>query len=141
MDKLRIGELFGLLKPRILGLMRERGGMYVALTAPATHSAWDGDSKTNANNGALNVNTLWGVPSTARAVHVQMSVGSTTVGAYANLGYSSTHPSYVGQVVQHASYINVINGMVTVNNGTVYFSCGGAGATVTVYIRVLGYFI
>ncbi|MHB9032335.1 MAG: hypothetical protein ACYC6L_04720 [Anaerolineae bacterium] len=144
METLKLGELFRLLRPKILGLLREQGGLYHELTTPSVHTSWDGDGKTSTDNGNLDINTLWGIPSTARVIHVQMTLGSNTAGKYANLGYSSESgkTSFVGQIIQSTSYTIVAIGNVTVNGGNVYFSCNGAdGATVTVYIRVLGYYI
>ncbi len=59
---------------------QESGPQTVFLTTQLTSTSWDGDSKTNGNNGTIDLSAVFGVPAGVKAVLCSMTVYSTTGG-------------------------------------------------------------
>jgi hypothetical protein len=56
----------------------EQGRGVVFLTTQLTSTSWDGDVKTSANNGTIDLSAVFGVPAGIKAVLCAMTVYSTT---------------------------------------------------------------
>ena len=107
------------------------------LTASLTSTSWDGDSKTAANNGTIDLSAVFGVPAGVKAVLVRLSAQSSSVGNVAQLGPSSGQNNAVFARTQVTNVYSDSFGLVPCDaNGDVYFTCVG---TCNVNIQIWGY--
>jgi hypothetical protein len=107
------------------------------LTTPLTSTSWDGDSKTSANNGTIDLSAVFGVPAGVTAVLVRLSARSTSVTDYGLLGPSSGQPNALVARTQVANiYIDTMGIVPCDGSGDMYFTASG---TVLTIIEIWGY--
>lgn len=113
---------------------------FVPLTTKLTSTSWDGDAKTTADNGIIDLSSVFSAPAGIKAVLVRLAMTDSTINTYARLGPSSGQPD--AMVVRTASANQQMEdtGIVPCDsNGDVYFS---VSANVdAVHIQIWGYFI
>jgi len=118
------------------------GYVYVPLATPATNADWDGDDKTSANRGVMDLSELYGIPAGVKAVNVFMLSYSTVAGRQCLL--STTSDLATLQLVQRHRTANLgYPHTAIVNcdaNGDIYYWCD-LNATFSTDIRILGYWI
>lgn len=118
----------------------ETHGLFHPLTTALTSTSWDGDAKTVADNGTIDLSVVFGVPANIKGVLVRLEHTDDTVGAYCCLGPSVLNYDCAVTVTQ------VTNKWVTVTcpvpcdaNGDVYFTC--SENITLVKIQIWGYWI
>ena len=113
---------------------------YVPLASPLTSTSWDGDSKTSANDGILDLSSVFSAPAGIKAASVRMSCQAGTVGHHVRLGPSDT---YDAQLICRPQATGVTaDAYGTVNcdaNGDFYVTINGSPTSV--YIEIWGYYI
>ena len=114
---------------------------YVPLTTPLTSTSWDGDAKTTANNGIIDLSSVFSAPAGIKAVSVFFATTSATASRISRLATNEANYDKGLEILgQVANIKNAISGVLPCDaNGDVYFSCSGDLAAV--YIRILGYWI
>ena len=114
---------------------------YVPLSAPLTSATWAvaAGNKTSANNGTIDLSSVFSVPAGVKAVDVRVSVSSSTPGDRLRLGPSSGQTDHLVCRCQ-------ANGIYNDNSGTV--NCDSSGdiyatitGTITCLIEIWGYYI
>ena len=112
---------------------------YVPLSAPLTSTAWDGDAKTSANDGILDLSSVFSAPAGIKAINCSISQVSGTPGTTMRLGPSSSQPSQLICRTQVASVSANNSGTVNCDsNGDVYVTISAA---LTALIEIWGYYI
>jgi len=118
----------------------EQGPGPVFLTTQLTSASWDGDAKTSANNGIIDLSAVFGAPAGVKAVLVSMNVYSATgqlsVSIKPDSDASSAPPLNAHTVA--AGYSSRSAWVPCDANGDVYFLHGSATAA-TVWIEIWGY--
>lgn len=121
---------------------QESGPQTVFLTTQLTSTSWNGDSKTNANNGVIDLSAVFGVPAGVKAVLVAMTCKSATGGIGLILKPDSD-ASNAPPINLH-TLANTFHGQsawVPCNaDGDVYFSSSSATGA-NVWIEIWGYAI
>ena len=113
---------------------------FVPLATPLTSTSWDGDAKTVADNGIIDLSAVFGVPAGAKAVAVRLSVSSDTAGRYMVLASSGVVSGSISVRTQVANIINDVAGIAMCDaNGDVYATFAGDFTAVVLYIT--GYWI
>ncbi|MBE2222114.1 MAG: hypothetical protein IAF02_11265 [Anaerolineae bacterium] len=112
---------------------------YVPLPSGLIAAAWDGTTKTSANNGTIDLSSVFGLPANIKAVTARLAVKSASLDHRLTLGPSSTatdqlvcRTQNVNQLVENSGIINCDD------NGDIYAYVVG---TITVYLRIWGYWI
>ena len=118
----------------------EQGPGLVFLRTQLTSTSWDGDAKTSANNGVLDLSALFGVPAGIKAVLCAVTAYSTA-GAISIVlkpdGDASNAPPINVHTV--ASAYQGRGGWVPCDaNGDIYFESGSATAA-NVWLEIWGY--
>jgi hypothetical protein len=109
----------------------------VVLAAALTSTSWDGDAKTTADNGTIDLSAVFGVPAGVKSVLVKLIGASATVGRYFGVGPDAT--MWVAQRVAVANQ-NVYIGPAPCAcdaNGDIYFYCDGNMSAM--HIQIFGY--
>lgn len=115
------------------------GYIYVPYTTKKTNTSWDGDSKSAANNGTLDLSALFGVPANVKAVYARLSIQSATINQAVGLGPSSGQSYYLLTRTQVANqYIDACGIVNCDSNGDMYITITG---TNNIFIEIFGYFI
>jgi len=113
----------------------------VPLAAPLTSTSWDGDPKTSANRGIIDLSAVFGAPAGVKAVSVWMLTTCDAATKQVHLCTTSDLATIQVTTRHHVvtlGYPN--NGVVNCDaNGDIYFYCDAANFTVE--LRVLGYWI
>lgn len=108
------------------------------LTTKLTSTSWDGDNKTAANNGTIDLSAVFGAPAGIKAVLVRFAISSGTLGSYAYIGPSSSNLA-LGDEIKATSRLHECYGIVPCDaSGDVYFLASG---TIAVYLEIFGYLI
>jgi hypothetical protein len=109
---------------------------FTPLPVPLTSTDWDGDAKTNANNGVIDLSAVFGVPAGVKAVLVYAAVNGTSATYSLSLGSDNSHVCMLTEV-QVANRTVADNGIIPCDvNGDIYASFY---QTVTVTLKILGY--
>lgn len=114
-------------------------GLMRYLTTPLTSSSWNGDVKTSANNGTLDLSSVFSAPAGIKAILVQVNTAVSTVGDVFNMGPSVTYysclnlPVHAGETGADALAVVPCDA-----NGDVYVKFTG---TMEIDIRIYGYAI
>jgi hypothetical protein len=130
----RIEELEKLIKRQ-----PEVAPQLIPLATPLTSTSWDGDAKTTANSGTIDLSSVFSAPAGIKAVSVHFATTSAVVGRISALGTVITFDvlKMLGQV---ANVENSISGVIACDaNGDINFYC--SGDLTSVKIRILGYWI
>lgn len=112
---------------------------YHPLTTPLTSTSWDGDAKTTANNGTIDLSAVFGLPAAATAVSVMFAIKAAAADVYAGLGPDATDFDNVVTRTQVANIWSYNSGVVSLTGGDLVFVCGGN--LTGVYIKIYGYWI
>lgn len=107
---------------------------------PLTSTSWDGDAYA-AGTGTINWNTVFGVPTTAKAVQVYVSIQDETVGVAFGLRAKSTTTSwaYYNRTVV-ANQAEGKQGIVPIAaNGTSYYEV--FDELDAVYMKIVGWYV
>lgn len=129
------------------GLIARRGGVdytgypYVRCRPPLTSTAWDGDTKTSANNGTLDLSAVFGVPPGVAAVNVRLSGQVATVSHYIIIGPGGSDGNNHLVVYPQVSGIpDYASGLINCNdNGDLVVTVNGTVTNVVLFIT--GYFM
>ena len=117
----------------------ERGNDPVWLETPLTSTSWDGDAKTTANNGLIDLSSVFSAPAGIKAVTARIEIKGTMVGVFGGIG-GSTSAYSVGQTIQVVNTQISGGGIVPCNSsGDIYFYCNGNLAEVK--IEIFGYWM
>jgi hypothetical protein len=120
-----------------------RGGTDYQLTPPVvlpsalTSTSWDGDAKTTADNGVIDLSAVFGVPAGVKTVLVKLIGASTTVGRYFGVGPDAT--MWVAQRVAVANqnvYIGPAPCACDANGDITFYTDGNMSA---MHIQIFGY--
>jgi hypothetical protein len=115
------------------------GYIYIPYTTKKTNASWDGDAKTAADNGTLDLSSLFSIPANAKAVCARLSIQSASVNIAVGLGPSSSQSYYLIARTQVANQYTDAFGIVNCDaNGDFYITINGS---VNVFIEIFGYFI
>ena len=108
------------------------------LQSPLTSTSWDGDAKTTADNGIIDLSAVFGVPANVKAVLVRLAHVADTAGRICRVGPTATNSYTVTTVTPVANVQNVGTALVPCDaNGDIYFYC--SGDTDNVYLQIHGY--
>ena len=118
----------------------EQGPGLVFLRTQLTSTSWNGDAKTSANNGILDLSTLFGVPAGIKAVLVGMTVYSTTGAINLELAPDSdaNDAPPLSATTVASSYVSRSGWVPCDANGDIYFSSSSATAA-NVWLEIWGY--
>lgn len=108
------------------------------LTSPATSTSWDGDTKTSADDGVLDLSTVFSIPAGVTAILVRLAARSSSVGDYVLLGPSSGAPDALAATVAVSGQYADNTGEVPCTSGDVHVTISG---TCDVVITIWGYAI
>lgn len=122
------------------------GYITVPLPTPATSTSWDGDAKDTADNGIIDLSSVFGLPAGIKGVFAKLSAKNTSVaGKYSSLGADSSNPYALVVTPRDTLDIGLNNGPAFVpcdSNGDIYFKTDAAnGAENIVSIQIYGYLI
>lgn len=115
---------------------------YVPLATHLSSTDWNGDAKTSANNGTIDLSSVFGAPAGIKAVSVRWITQSDTTGkeaalqitsAGASLCISNRHPA-TGTYVEQTSVCTCDA------NGDIYVSFA-SGANYLAWLIITGYWI
>lgn len=108
------------------------------LQTPLTSTSWDGDAKTTANNGIIDLSAVFGVPAGVKAVMVSMKFNDESSNVQVGIGPTSTNFDMVAGDTAIANQEVHENGTSTCDaNGDVYWGCSGEIDNCT--IKIWGY--
>lgn len=98
--------------------------------APLTSTSWDGDAKTTANNGTIDLSAVFGVPAGVRAVLVMLTVQDATDGIYVQLGPTSAlldgaTGGTVFATTDHGAYVGDFGVVPCDHNGDIAYKTSG----------------
>lgn len=119
-------------------------GVYGArfLTTQLTSTAWDGDAKTSANNGTIDLSEVFGVPAGVKAVLVAMNVysavGQVSLALKPDSDASNAPPLNIHTIA--TGYTSRCSWVPCDANGDIYFSHSSSDS-VNVWIEIWGYAI
>jgi len=113
---------------------------FVPLTTPLTSTSWDGDTKTTADRGVVDLSAVFGVPAGVKAVLMTIQTQGDVVNEYIRFGPSSTYNYTLACRTLVANTINIVTGIVPCDsNGDVY--CYTSGTIEEVWVRIWGYYL
>lgn len=116
------------------------GYIYVPLQVVATSVNWNGDAKTTADNGTIDLSVEFGLPANIEAVSVTLIIIDETPNVQARLGASASYTQVLYQRTQVANQLIGNTGIVPCDaNGDIYFYC--ADELDQVHIWIHGYFV
>lgn len=122
------------------GGVEHTGYAFTPYIPPKTSTSWDGDAKTTANNGTIDLSAVFGVPANIKAVSVRLEFKDETPNIFCSLGPDSTYFYAVGQLTEVANQKIDVCGIVPCDaNGDIYFYCQDELDLVS--IEIWGYFI
>jgi hypothetical protein len=114
--------------------------VFVPLAIPLTSTAWDGNAKTAADTGVLDLSAIFGVPAGVKAVAVSLTMNSGTIGYSISLS-TNTAAAARGNLTVRTHRENAYNdgsGIIVCDaNGDIYVAI--SGNLDYVFMRVLGY--
>jgi hypothetical protein len=122
------------------------GYITVPLATPATSTSWDGDAKDTADNGIIDLSSVFGLPAGIKGVFAKLSAKNTsTTGKYSSLGADSSNPYALVVTPRDTLDISLNNGPAFVpcdSNGDIYYKTNAAdGSENIVGIEIYGYLI
>ena len=113
---------------------------YVPLSAPLTSTSWDGDSKTSANNGIIDLSSVFGAPAGIKAVQVKIFCTVSAASSYIYFGPTSSNPNQLLAIGNAASDNVDQTGIVNCDsNGDIYVTVQGTVSSTI--LQIWGYYI
>jgi hypothetical protein len=111
--------------------------IYTPLAIPLVSTAWDGDAKTAANNGVIDLSSVFAVPALVRAVAVLVQITASAASRSLSLGTDSAHTDFL-LTTQVAGVPCNGHGIVNCDaNGDIYVSIGADLSAVI--LAIVGY--
>jgi len=106
---------------------------------PLTAAAWENSTKSG--NGTINLNTVFGVPTSAKAVRLSLFGQDATVGTYLQLKAKSTaiFDQHVYRITVANQYRDEQPVISIAADGTIWYSFSAAFDSL--YLRVLGWYV
>jgi hypothetical protein len=123
---------------------RVGGGTYAVapmcyLATPLTSTSWDGDSKTSANAGTIDLSSVFSAPANIKAVLVQAQVACQAATNYVTFGPTITYKNALNLIGRDPDYGAEALSVVPCNtNGDIYVDVSGTAAVV---LKIWGYAI
>ena len=115
------------------------GYITVPLTTPLTSTSWDGDAKTAASSGTIDLSAVFGAPAGIKGALVRLAMRSATLDVTVALGPSSTVLPLIARANVASKYYESY-GMVPCDaSGDLYFYCSGNADNV--FVEIYGYLI
>lgn len=110
----------------------------VQFATPLTSTSWDGDAKTTADNGVIDLSAVFGVPAGVKSVKVKVIGSSATVNRYFGVGAASGNNVAANRVAvaNQNAYIGPVDCPCDAN-GDIWFYCDGD--MTAVHIQIFGY--
>jgi hypothetical protein len=120
------------------GGVNHTGYIYIPYTTAKTSTSWDGDAKTAANNGTLDLSAIFGIPANVKAISCRLTMYSGTVNSTVVIGPNSGQSNMVTRTqVANVSADQI--GIVTCDaNGDIYIAISGS---MFITLIINGYFI
>ena len=127
----------------------KESGKFIALTAPLTSTAWDGDAFSTTAKTLIDLSSVFGVPAGVKAILVRLVArdsGSSSGYNYIGLSPNNTAGSVAIQAylqgVANDVYVSA-NGIVPCDaNGDVYYQIVASGTgTLDAIIEIWGYWL
>lgn len=116
------------------------GHIHIELTTPLTSTSWDGDAKTTADNGVIDLSAVFGVPAGVAAVDVVLLGVATSAGVYYGVRpASSGHRAVPGRTQVANVYCESAAVCPCDANGDIYFVTSGNLAGV--HLQIWGYYL
>jgi hypothetical protein len=118
-------------------------GRWTFYSAPKTSTSWDGDAYSTVNPTTMDVNSVFGVTSGAKAVLVRLECrdsGSASDSVFVNLGLNATYPYLMINRPHGGDLKNNTMGVIPLDSGNVMgYRIGASGAsTMDVWIEIWG---
>ena len=115
------------------------GYITVPLTTALTSTSWDGDAKTAASSGTIDLSAVFGAPAGIKGALVRLAMRSATLDVTAAVGPSSTVLPLIARANVANKYYESY-GMVPCDaSGDLYFYCSGNADNV--FVEIYGYLI
>lgn len=115
------------------------GYITVPLTTALTSTSWDGDAKTAASSGTIDLSAVFGAPAGIKGALVRLAMRSATMNVTAAVGPSSTVLPLIARANVANKYYESY-GMVPCDaSGDLYFYCSGNADNV--FVEIYGYLI
>lgn len=115
------------------------GYITVPLSAALTSTSWDGDAKTAASSGTIDLSAVFGAPAGIKGALVRLAMRSATLDVTAAVGPSSTVLPLIARANVASKYYESY-GMVPCDaSGDLYFYCSGNADNV--FVEIYGYLI
>jgi len=109
----------------------------VPLTTPLTSTDWDGDAKTTADNGTIDLSADFGAPANIKGVFATLSITNATADVRASLGPDASSKCLTSRVQVANQYDHNVGFVPCDSNGDIYFSCNADVAKV--HVTIIGY--
>ena len=125
----------------------KESGKFIALTAPLTSTAWDGDAFSTTAKTKIDLSEVFGVPAGIKAVLVWVAVrdsASQTTDCFFRLSPVSTGSA---GITVNCDYVNDRYGRHSLivpcdANGDIYYQINASGTgTMDVYLQIWGYWL
>jgi len=121
-----------------IDIIRTMLGLPVFLNPPYTSAAWDGDAKTAADSGIIDLSAAFSVTASVRAVYATLAIKDGTVDVLASLGPDSVDDNALTSRIQTADQYDSNAALVPCDaNGDIYFTA--SGNLDNVYIEIWGW--
>ena len=113
-------------------------GLPVFLNPPYTSASWDGDAKTAADSGLIDLSAVFSVPAGVRAVYATLSLRDGTVNVAGRIGPDAADDNAIASRTQTADQYDANSGLVPCDaNGDIYFTA--TGDLDNVYLEIWGW--
>ncbi len=112
----------------------------VPLPTAATSTSWDGDAKTTADNGTLDLSAVFGLPAGIKGIMARLSVKAAAADRRASLRSANGASEALTARTQVANIYTHTSGFCPCDaNGDVFWDCNGD--LTNVYLEITGYVI
>jgi len=115
---------------------------FYPLTTPLTSTSWDGDAKTSADNGIIDLSASFGAPANIKAISVRVEVTSTTAGKAVFIKTATGVGNALVVTTQVADLpLNAYTIVPCDANGDVYFIAETGATFTSVTLEIYGYWL
>ena len=112
---------------------------YVPLASPLTSTSWDGDSKTSANDGIIDLSSVFSAPAGIKAIEVRVFCNIAATSSFLQFGPTSSYDDQLTTISEVAGNVDKSGKVNCDSNGDIYVKV--TGTVTNVYLQIWGYYI
>ena len=112
---------------------------YVPLASPLTSTSWDGDSKTSANDGIIDLSSVFSAPAGIKAIEARVFCNIAATTSFLQFGPTSSYDDQLTTISGVTGNVDKSGKINCDSNGDIYVKV--TGTVTNVYLQIWGYYI